>query len=94
MVEDIREILRETLQLGRRADKLDAFLEFNERDLLTHAGKVQMQVAQKLAEERYEVFDVQRRRAEVVAADKEDISELEIVVQKFSQESITKNGGK
>lgn len=43
--------------------KLDAFLQFNERDILTHAGKVTKAVADKLAIEQYEVFD-RRRLAE------------------------------
>jgi hypothetical protein len=36
--------------------KLDAFLQFNERDLLTNAGKVNKAVADQLALEQYEIF--------------------------------------
>ena len=59
------------------ADKLDAFLSFNEREVLTHAGSLRMNVAQKLAAERFEKFDARRRTAEAIAADKADIAELE-----------------
>jgi hypothetical protein len=59
------------------ADKLDAFLSFNERDVLTHAGRLRMDVAQKLAIERFEVFDANRRAAEALAADEADIAQLE-----------------
>ena len=59
------------------ADKLDAFLSFNERDVLTHAGRLRMDVAQKLAVERFEVFDANRRAAEALAADEADIAQLE-----------------
>jgi hypothetical protein len=38
--------------------KLDAFLQFNEYDVLTNAGKVSHEVAQKLAEEQYRAFRV------------------------------------
>ena len=45
---------RKTITMKGWASKLDVFLEFNERDLLTHAGKLEMEVAQKLATARYE----------------------------------------
>lgn len=68
---------RKPVTMAQWADKLDAFLEFNERDLLTHAGKVQMDVAQKLAADRYDAFNAKRKEAEVIAADEEDIETLE-----------------
>lgn len=58
-------------------NKLDAFLSFNERNLLTHAGKIKMEVAQKLAAERYETFDAKRKQVEALQADEEDIVALE-----------------
>ena len=42
--------------------KLDAFLRFNEYDLLTHAGKVSHEVAQRLAEEEFDKFRVVQDR--------------------------------
>lgn len=36
--------------------KLDAFLQFNEREILEHPGKVSKAVADKLALEQYEIF--------------------------------------
>lgn len=36
--------------------KLDAFLQFNEYDVLTNAGKVSHEVAKRLAEEQYQSF--------------------------------------
>lgn len=76
---------RKTITMDGWADKLDAFLEFNERDLLTHAGTVQMKVAQKLAADRYDDFDDKRKKAEALAADEEDIKELEVL-----EKSLTK----
>ena len=38
--------------------KLDAFLKFNEYDVLTNAGKVSHEVAKKLAEQHYEAFQI------------------------------------
>ncbi|MGH8674114.1 MAG: virulence RhuM family protein [Burkholderiales bacterium] len=70
---------RRTMSMQVWADKLDAFLSFSERDLLTHAGKVGAVVAEKLALERYETFDAARREAARLAADAEDVKVLEKV---------------
>ena len=63
------------------SDKLDAFLQFNERYLLTHAGKIEMAVAKKLAEERYQQFDDSRRKRKALEADEADIRELEALTK-------------
>jgi hypothetical protein len=42
---------RKTVTMEQWSDKLDAFLEFNEQELLTHAGKVKAEVAKKADEE-------------------------------------------
>jgi len=68
---------RKTVTMKQWADKLDAFLEFNEQELLTHAGKVKAEVARKIAEDRYEEFDNKRKKAEALAADEEDLKQLE-----------------
>ena len=68
---------RRPVSMAEWADKLDAFLSFNERDVLTHAGRLRMDVAQKLAVERFEMFDANRRAAEALAADEADIAQLE-----------------
>ena len=79
---------RKTIRMDDWADKLDAFLEFNEKDLLTHAGKLKMEVAQKLAAEHYDEFDAKRKAAEARVADEEDIKELETLENK-----LTRRGG-
>ncbi|MCY3675311.1 MAG: virulence RhuM family protein [Paracoccaceae bacterium] len=76
---------RKTINMYEWSDKLDAFLEFNERDLLTHAGKLKMEVAKRLASERYFEFDIKRKKAEAIAADEEDIKDLEILQKKLSK---------
>ena len=82
---------RNAVTMAEWTEKLDAFLSFNERDLLTHAGNVQMAVAQKLAAERYDVFDAKRRAAEALAADEADFVELERIVE--SAKGREKEGG-
>lgn len=68
---------RRTLTMREWEDKLDAFLQFNEREVLTHAGKLRADVVEKLALERYESFDAIRREAARLAADAEDIAAIE-----------------
>jgi hypothetical protein len=68
---------RRTLTMRDWEGKLDAFLQFNEREVLTHAGKLRADVAEKLALERYECFDAARREAARLAADAEDLATLE-----------------
>jgi len=75
---------RKTVNMEQWAAKLDAFLSFNERDLLTHAGKVQAAVAKSLAEDRYDEFDTQRREADRLAADDADIAEIEALERKLT----------
>jgi len=41
-------------------EKLDAFLQFNQQEILTHAGRVQMEVARKLALGQYAAFSAAR----------------------------------
>lgn len=76
---------RKTITMANWSDKLDTFLQFNERDLLTHAGKVEMAVAKKLAEERYQQFDDSRRKRKAIEADEADIRELEAFIKKADQ---------
>ena len=74
---------RKTVTMEQWADKLDAFLEFNEQKLLTHAGKVKAEVARKIAEDRYEEFDKQRKTEEAKTADEEDFKELEEIEKRL-----------
>ncbi|QIH77111.1 hydroxyacid dehydrogenase [Macrococcoides canis] len=42
------------------SEKLDAFLQFNGRELLTNSGKVSKEVAEKLALEEYQIYNQSR----------------------------------
>jgi hypothetical protein len=44
-------------------EKLDAFLKFNEYDVLKNAGKVSHEVAKELAEQQYESFRIEQDRS-------------------------------
>jgi len=60
-------------------EKLDAFLRFNEREVLESPGKITAEVAKQLALEEYEKFRVRRVAEE---AEMED-GEFERVVKKI-----------
>jgi len=52
-------------------EKLDAFLKFNEREILENAGTVSMEIAQHLALEEYEKFSLRRLEKEAADPDTE-----------------------
>jgi len=51
------------MRMADWVDRLDAFLKFNEYDLLTNAGNVSAEVAKRLAEEQYTVFRTRQDKA-------------------------------
>jgi len=83
---------RKTVTMEQWSDKLDAFLEFNEQELLTHAGKVKAEVARKIAEDRYQEFDKQRKIEEAKKADEEDLKELEEIEKRLLEKNNDENG--
>lgn len=76
---------RQTITMDQWEEKLNTFLEFNEQELLTHSGKIEAEVAKKLAESRYDKFDKQRKKLEAIKADQEDIKELEDLARQFKE---------
>lgn len=52
------------MTMARWIERLDAFLEFNDREVLTHAGNVQKAVADRLALERFDRFSAEQRHLE------------------------------
>ena len=76
---------RQTITMKQWNDKLSAFLKFNERELLTHAGSVTAEVAKKLVEDRYDEFSVKRRKAEALSANQKDLKEIEQLLRKVKK---------
>lgn len=62
---------RQPLYMKDWREKLDAFLRFNERQILEHPGKVSMEVAKKLALEQYQKFESKRLAAEASLPDED-----------------------
>lgn len=67
---------RKQMTMADWAARLDAFLAFNDRDILNNAGKVTADTAKRIAHERFETFDADRREAEAHAAEAEHLEEI------------------
>ncbi|WP_250658697.1 RhuM family protein [Alkalimarinus coralli] len=52
---------KQVMTMQQWADKLDAFLEFNDHSVLSNAGKISQKIAKQLAEAEYDKYVVQRR---------------------------------
>jgi hypothetical protein len=80
-----RALSRRAMTMKEWSEKLDAFLQFNEQDVLTHAGKTSADVAEKLALGRYAEFDAKRREAERLKADTEDALAIENMTRELEE---------
>jgi len=58
-------------------EKLDAFLQFNQRAILEHSGHISMEDAKRLAIEQYHIFNQKRIEAEDDEAEREFEREVE-----------------
>ena len=56
---------RKPMHMSDWVKKLDAFLEFNERDILNNAGKISQTMAEDHARKEFEQYEAERRRLEV-----------------------------
>ena len=65
--------------------KLDAFLKFNEREILNNPGKVRKEVADKLALEQYEVYHRHRLARETRQETLQDDKELKQIQNKIQK---------
>ncbi|NBR86220.1 MAG: hydroxyacid dehydrogenase [Proteobacteria bacterium] len=74
---------RKQLTLGDWRANVGRFLTFHERKVLKNAGAVSHADMKHLAERRYELFDGQRRTAEALEADRDDMKELEEAEKKL-----------
>lgn len=72
---------RRPLYMRDWRQKLDGFLQFNEREVLRDAGRVSAEVAQRLALDEYEEFVKKRRLAEAQTAETEALAEIDELTQ-------------
>jgi len=62
---------RRTMTMRDWIGKLDAFLQLNEQEILTHAGRISAELAKETAHAEYETFADHRRAIEAEEADEE-----------------------
>lgn len=77
---------KQPVYMSEWKEKLDAFLKFNEQEILSDRGTVSMEIARKLALGEYEKFSV-RRLAEEAAKPDPDFDQL---VEKTKKKAIPK----
>lgn len=68
------------------AKKLDALLNLNEMEILTHKGKISKELAEKKAKNEYHKYDEKRRLQEIIDSDIEfakDIEEIKRITRKI-----------
>lgn len=73
---ELQAMNRRPLYMADWRKKLDAFLQFNEREILTDAGRVSMEVARRLAEDEYDKFHSRRLKEEADAELEDNLEEL------------------
>jgi hypothetical protein len=69
--------------------KLDAFLNLNDRDILTHAGEISHDMARALAEGEYEIFHSRR-----IAQNDAALSDFDRTVKQIEAEGTARRGEK
>ncbi|MDM7483354.1 MAG: virulence RhuM family protein [Halomonas sp.] len=78
---ELRVKQQQELTLDFWRNNVDKMLAFNDQPILAGAGSVSRENMERIARERYEVFDQQRRIAEAQAADAADLKEIEQLEQ-------------
>jgi hypothetical protein len=78
---ELRATRRQEIHLAEWESILDGFLQANELPLLRDAGRVSAKQAEKIANERYAIFDSKRKKAESTANEENDLKELKHIAE-------------
>jgi len=76
---------RQPLTLDYWRQNVDRLLAFNDKPVLQGSGNLSNENAKQIAHDHYDIFDAQRRQAEAISADAEDLKALEAVAKKGPQ---------
>jgi hypothetical protein len=87
---ELRAEQRKHLMLADWRQYIDSFTAFNEQPLLRTAGSISHEQMKQVAHERYETFDQHRRSAEALAADGQELAELERLEKRLSAKKKSK----
>ncbi|HEX5677522.1 MAG TPA: virulence RhuM family protein [Alcanivorax sp.] len=84
---ELRVKQQKELTLDFWRNNVDRMLAFNDQQVLEGAGSVSRENMEKIARQRYEVFDQQRRISEAKAADADDLKEIENLEKNLKDKS-------
>ena len=74
---------RKVMYMKDWKEKLDAFMQLNEREILTHAGKISAELAKELAHKQYHEYVDYRKLVETRLSDKELTNIIQEIVGKL-----------
>jgi len=78
---ELQAMNRVEMTMAKWVNKLDGFLSLNDRDILTHAGKMSKELADRKAKSEYEIFDKNRKEIELLQAEEEFEREVKMITQ-------------
>lgn len=82
---ELRVKQRQDLSLDFWRGNVDKMLAFNDRPILSGAGLISREYMERVAHERYALFDQQRRETERAQADADDLKEIEQIEHAVKQ---------
>lgn len=91
---ELRVKQKQDLTLGFWRNHVDAMLELNGQAVLRNAGSVSHDDMMKIAHERYESFERQRRAGEALEADAADLQAIEQLEKRVARQAKTPRGNK
>jgi hypothetical protein len=80
---ELRVKQKKLLTLDFWRTSVDRILQSNDQVILEDLGTVSHDAMKRIAEERYDTFDQNRRSSEAIAADAEDLLEIEDLEQQI-----------
>jgi len=80
---ELRAKNRQDLTMRFWQDNLDKIIAFNDRNVLTSAGKISHKQMEKRVREQYDTFDTHRKRTEAAEADRQDLEDLKALENKI-----------
>ncbi|NLS91502.1 MAG: virulence RhuM family protein [Planctomycetaceae bacterium] len=90
---ELRVKQRKDLTLDYWRQNVDDLLRFNDQAVLSGPGSISHDEMKRVAHERYEAFDANRRAAEAIEADAEDLKELEDLERELKEKEKGKGKG-
>lgn len=83
---ELRVKQRQDLSLDFWRGNVDKMLAFNDQPILEGTGSVSREHMERIAHERYALFDQQRREAERIQSDADDLKEIEQIEQDLKKQ--------